>query len=98
MHIVTVTLSNNKLIAGSSHGPIRHATTEGNLKAILTNVVLRRAIDHSTGHLITQCFAMLNSLTLKLGDAPLFKNSDEELDYIWHEYAGLGNQCKMKYL
>jgi hypothetical protein len=79
--VVLVVQASDEPIAKRSHDPVRCAATAGNPQVDLNNETTSRAADHSTGPPVTQRPVMLRHPTPEDGEALLFENSDEELDY-----------------
>ncbi len=72
----------DKPIAESSRDPARHAASASYPEVNLTDEAPSRAVNHFASHPVTQRSAKLGHPTPKEGEVPLFKNSDEELDYL----------------
>jgi hypothetical protein len=70
----------------------------GNPEAELTNKAPSRVADHSVNPLVTRHATMLRPLTPKKGEAPLFENSDEELEHLQHKNTRFKRQCKIDHL
>jgi hypothetical protein len=79
--IVLVAQAWDEPITESSRGPARRAARAGHPKVDLTDEAPCRAIHCSAGPPVTQRSATIVLSTPKEGEEPLFKNSDEELDY-----------------
>jgi hypothetical protein len=98
LYIILVTLSNDELIAESSHSSARRTATAGNPEVNCPNIAPPRAVDHSPCSPITKHRATLGHPVPEESNAPLFENSGEELDYLWHKYAPLEKQRPIKRL
>jgi hypothetical protein len=96
--IVPVAQACDEPIAESSRVPARCAAMAGDLEVDLTDEAPSRAADHSAGPLVTQCSVTLRHSTPEEGEAPLFENSDEELDYLRCVNAHLEKQPKIELL
>jgi hypothetical protein len=70
----------------------------GDLEVDLTDEAPSRAADHSIDPPVTQHSATLRHPTPKVGKAPLFRNSDEELDNLGCENARLEKQHEIERL
>ncbi len=98
VHIVPVAQTSDELITESICGPARRAATAGDPKANLINKVPSRAMDYSAIPLVIQRSAMLEHLTHNEGEAPFFKNLDDEQEYLWRKNARLENQHEIECL
>jgi hypothetical protein len=98
MHVIPVMQAVNKPIAESSRSPARCTATAGNPEADLTDEAPSRAVDYFAGPLVTLCFVTLGHCTSEEGEAPLFKNWDNELEYLPRKNARLEKQRKIKCL
>jgi hypothetical protein len=96
--VVPVTQTDDEPIAESSRGPARCAATAGNPEVDLTDKVPSRAADHPAGPQVTQRSATLGHLTSEEGEAPLFENSNEELEYLQRKHAHLEKQREIECL
>jgi hypothetical protein len=97
-HVVPVSQTDDEPIAESSRGPARRAATAGDPEVYLTKEAPSRAADHSAGPPVTQCSATLGHPTPEEGEAPLFENSDDELEYLRRKDARLEKQCEIERL
>ncbi len=98
MRVVPVA-AGDELIAESSRGPARRAATAGDPEVDLTSEAPSRAADHSAVPPVTQGSAMLGHPTPKEGEAlPLFKNSNEEPEYLQRKDACLEKQREFERL
>jgi hypothetical protein len=70
----------------------------GDPEVDLTDEAPSRAADHSASTPVTQRFATLRHPIPEEGEAPLFENSDEELDYLRRKNTRLEKQRKIERL
>jgi hypothetical protein len=80
--VVPVVQAGDKPIAEDSRSPARCTHTAGDPGVDLIDEVHSRAADHCTRPPVTWHSATLRHPTPEEGAAPLFKNSDEERDYL----------------
>jgi hypothetical protein len=64
----------------------------GDPRVDLIDEALSEAADYSTGPLVTQHSTSLGLPNPEAGESLLFRNSDEELEYLRHKYACLEKQ------
>ncbi len=94
--VIPVPQAGNKPIALSIRSPARRAAMASDPKADLPDAAPFWAADQSASPLVTKRFATLGHSTPEEGEVPLFKNLDEEVDYLWGKNSRLEKQHKIE--